>query len=439
LGLGNQQYSSEPIEISSLSKIEVLPFETKCHFIGEWNSSNHKLFPQETKEEIFTILLLSLFHPTTSHARHPTTIFYKLPRDMRFELFKFIATPHSTTLKTPSTIQKPAKKPSMIPSTSNVDTNKLNYSMMDSSDKRNEKYNFSGRASFVDAPLKKPNVIRTGINTSRKNEKYNIEYSELIIQSKVGEGAFGIVFKAKWRGAPVAVKQIKSSSLQPGKREKFLEECQFMKNLQPHYNVVNFLGTCEEPLCMITEYCQNGSVKSLLESERPMNMQLRRKILTDVAAGMYHLQNEKVVHRDLAARNCLLTESNVTKVGDFGLSRLAGEDLGITSEYGNWPLKWLSPETLRDKIFNNKTDLWSYGILCIEVLTRHDPYPEFSLDDFARKVMRDNLTSTAMNYVPSDVPEIIREIAIGCLQIDPSKRPGFGHIYQKLESLNEQM
>ena len=90
--MGNKTTRIEhPKEIPSLSSIPILSFHS-YQYHGEWTTKKHKLFPLETKEEIFTILLLSLFHPTTSRARHPTTIFYKLPRDMRFEIFKFIAT-----------------------------------------------------------------------------------------------------------------------------------------------------------------------------------------------------------------------------------------------------------------------------------------------------------------------------------------------------------
>jgi len=89
----------EPSEISSLSKIEVIPFETMCYFI-EWNISNHKLFSRKTKEQIFTILLLSLFNPTTKQPQHPSCYLYKLPRDIRFEIFKFISTSTWNTFST---------------------------------------------------------------------------------------------------------------------------------------------------------------------------------------------------------------------------------------------------------------------------------------------------------------------------------------------------
>ena len=92
LGLGHNEDTNEPTEISSLSKIEVIPFETMCYFMDEWNTSNHKLFSRKTKGQIKTILLLSLFNSTTKQPIHSSCYFYRLPKDIRFEIFKFIVT-----------------------------------------------------------------------------------------------------------------------------------------------------------------------------------------------------------------------------------------------------------------------------------------------------------------------------------------------------------
>jgi len=243
-----------------------------------------------------------------------------------------------------------------------------------------------------------------------------------------------VVYQAKWRGSIVAVKQLKRG-FNDRTRQDFLEECQFMRNLQPHPNVVTFLGISENPVCMVTEFCKNGSLKSHLDDfKKPIPNQLQLKIISDVAAGMYHLENEKIIHRDLAARNCLLTENFVTKVADFGLSKIAGEPFDQTSEYGHWPLKWLSPETLKSRIFNEKTDVWSFGILIIEVLTRRDPYPDYTVDDFALKCNDGNLATNVRNQIPIPTPKLLKDIAYRCLEMEPEKRPSFASICIQLEN-----
>ncbi len=77
-----------------------------------------------------------------------------------------------------------------------------------------------------------------------------------------------------------------------------------------------------------------------------------------------------IVHRDLAARNVLLNEGWVAKVSDFGLSRFSADDKGIVSVSDFGPLKWMSPESLAKKMYSSKSDVWSFGVLCVEVLTR---------------------------------------------------------------------
>jgi len=250
--------------------------------------------------------------------------------------------------------------------------------------------------------------------------------------TKIGEGAFGVVYKTKWRGSIVAVKQMKSTVFNSKRRQEFVEECEFMRNLQPHPSVVQFLGICEDPICMITEYCGNGSLKSLLDSNKPIDSKLQFKIISNIVSGMYHLENEKIIHRDLAARNCLLTENYDTKVADFGLSKIAGATFS-DSDYGNWPLKWLSPETLETRNFDSKTDVWSFGVLMIEVLTRKDPYPNYSVDMFAKNLFTQNLTSTIRNQIPNDAPPLLKKIAFECLDKDPTKRPVFSIIYNHLD------
>ena len=92
LGLGHTKEVNKPTEISNLSEIEVIPFETMCYFIGEWNTLIYTLFSTKTKEQIKTILLLSLLN-STKQPQHPSCYFYKLPQDICFEIFKFISTP----------------------------------------------------------------------------------------------------------------------------------------------------------------------------------------------------------------------------------------------------------------------------------------------------------------------------------------------------------
>ena len=101
--------------------------------------------------------------------------------------------------------------------------------------------------------------------------------------------------------------------------------------MRTHRNVVQLLGMCSEPLCIVTELCEKGSLWSLLSGDEKLPMELRIQILKDVAAGMGHLEKENVIHRDLAARNVLLVKGYGAKVSDFGLSRLSEDEKGVST------------------------------------------------------------------------------------------------------------
>ena len=83
---------------------------------------------------------------------------------------------------------------------------------------------------------------------------------------------------------------------------------------------------------------------------------------------MSHLENVGLVHRDLAARNVLIGENGLAKVADFGLARVVVDDV-YSARQGQFPVKWTSPEALETYKFTIKSDIWSYGILLMELFT----------------------------------------------------------------------
>jgi len=164
-----------------------------------------------------------------------------------------------------------------------------------------------------------------------------ILYQDLILEEKLGEGAFGVVWKALYHRNHVAVKQLKeSSSLDPKILHQFADEALLMRAMQPHPNVVQFLGICTNPiLCIVTEYCSKGSLSSYLGTAEKISMKDKVKIMVHIASGMSHLAQSGIVHKDLAARNVLLADDLIAKVSDFGLSRLVGDEGQYVSIHNN--------------------------------------------------------------------------------------------------------
>lgn len=139
---------------------------------------------------------------------------------------------------------------------------------------------------------------------------------------------FGEVKKAKVKGKDAAVKTLKEGTMP---KEKFMEEANAMKNLK-HPNIVTLLAVCTkaEPIFIITEYMDKGSLVSFLKTSKGKMLKAidRIDMGAQIASGMAFIEGQKYCHRDLAARNVLVGGRKITcKVADFGLSRAVDDDI----------------------------------------------------------------------------------------------------------------
>jgi len=217
----------------------------------------------------------------------------------------------------------------------------------------------------------------------------------------------------------------------PLDHDNFLRETDLMKSLRPNPNVALLIGVCADPLCLVTEFYERGSLYNLLHS--PQGTAFLTKEVTDtivigIARGMLHLHMENIIHRDLAARNVLLDQGFNPKISDFGLSRQVSESGGkTTSEVG--PLKWMAPEAIQDRIYSIYTDAWAYGVTLVEIYTRQDPYPNLDQLSAAARVVQKVLVP----QIPSNAPAVVAEVMKSCFQYDPEKRPEFLQICGMLD------
>jgi serine/threonine protein kinase len=186
---------------------------------------------------------------------------------------------------------------------------------------------------------------------------YYISIVELQLEGEIGRGAYGVVFQGRHRGVEVAIKQLDvkggvNSPEYEDQLNEFKEEADFMMKLPPHPNVVALIGVTPPPnFWIVTEFLSRGSLYTLLHSAEKVHDSQQMNIIRGIAAGMAHLHAQKIVHRDLAARNILLDNQLNAKISDFGLSRFGGEDEEIKTKSDVGPIKWMSPEAIKDKVY----------------------------------------------------------------------------------------
>lgn len=280
-----------------------------------------------------------------------------------------------------------------------------------------------------------------------RKENILIQRNRLTLGHCLGSGEFGRVYKGFLKIEPsgehvsVAVKTIRYEQFdRSGLHDAFLEEGIMMKEFQ-HENVLSLIGVTFDSNNMpmvITPYMHYGDLRSYIsdEASSPTVKDLM-DFGTQVANGMAYLSALKFVHRDLAARNCMLDENLVVKVADFGLSR----DIYVTDyvcrdlSKVKLPVKWMAIESLEQNIYNTKTDVWSYGVLLWELMTRGvPPYPDVGNFDIlrylkeGRRMLRPKICSSALY-----------KIMLSCWEEDPEKRPTFDELYVSVNGVIAQL
>ncbi|XAR55747.1 Dual-specificity kinase [Bertholletia excelsa] len=274
------------------------------------------------------------------------------------------------------------------------------------------------------------------------DESLLVDPNLLFIGSKIGEGAHGRVYEGRYGDRIVAIKVLHRGNTAGEKtalESRFAREVNMMSKVK-HENLVKFVGACKGPLMVIvTELLPGMSLRKYLISLRPKQLDIHVAInyALDIARAMECLHANGIIHRDLKPDNLLLTANQKSvKLADFGLAREESVTEMMTAETGTY--RWMAPElystvTLRQgekKHYNNKVDVYSFGIVLWELLTNRMPFEGMSNLQAAYAAA----FKQERPILPEDISPELAFIIQSCWVEDPNMRPSFSQIIRMLNA-----
>lgn len=269
-----------------------------------------------------------------------------------------------------------------------------------------------------------------------------IPRQRLRLGNSIGRGQFGRVFSAYLCHARekieehVAVKTMKYKPEETEMAELFLREAVLMKDFW-HVHVLGVIGVTFDPdgsPMVILPFMANGDLrKYIMNTELDITVLQLLKMSLQVAYGMTYLSSMRFVHRDLAARNCMVDERGVVKVADFGLSRelILCDYYRLCHNKTPVPVRWMAPECLEANVFTTMSDVWSFGVLLWELVTR-GAVPFSDLENWE---VGGYIQSGKRLPQPLYCPDSVYSIMQNCWQEESYHRPTFDQITHDIDQI----
>ena len=259
-----------------------------------------------------------------------------------------------------------------------------------------------------------------------------IALEDLAFTRRIGSGAAGVTYLAKYQGGTVAVKLAGGG----GGVDDWQREVRAFARLR-HTNIVRFIGAiCAPPsVGLVIEYCDHGDVSSAITRNAAPNLPpgFVLHVAGGVDAGMLHLHERSLLHRDLKGANVLLDGAWVVKISDFGLTVRAPEDTRaggwLTAETGTY--RFMAPEVVCHERYSKSADVFSYACLLFELLTHEQPFADRSPLQAAVAVGLNH----ARPPLPAGLPHALARLVQACWCHEPTDRPTFEQIGTQLDAL----
>jgi len=242
--------------------------------------------------------------------------------------------------------------------------------------------------------------------------------SKFTPEREIGRGSFGTVYSGWQRGTKRAVAMKQQHLNNKTLKSQLVRELSIMQNLE-HCNVIHYIDSYirKDDLWIVMDYVYGVNVEDICEYNYQegyrMTWGIVATIMKGVVRGVDYIHGLNIIHRDIKGANILLGTNGDIKLADFGLSTQEGRDLSICGT-----LPYTAPEVLQSHPYTKSVDIWSLGMLVIEMVNCRQPYSDVSSLDAVREMI--------INYTIPDVkhslPYEMKHFINSCLNPNPSKR-----------------
>ena len=284
-----------------------------------------------------------------------------------------------------------------------------------------------------------------------------INPKQITMLNEIGKGCEGTVYRAKWGGATVAVKNVGARN---AKQAKALVRSTEISVKLRHPNVLPLLGAYFNPFgdsCLMFPVMLVGTMKQWLYSDlekggvgalfgggatksKAHKYKKRLKAAWDVAKGMSYLEDMFIMHRDLKPSNIFMKSSakGCAVIADFGLARYSSlKDNESTPTACTGTFIYMAPEVITGKWYDTKCDVFSFGVLLNELLDRKAPYSGsyYSPQQIARAVVEQNMRPKVYSNDNSRDSKRLVKLTEKCWVADPNVRPSFAEIINEMDAI----
>ncbi|KAF7078898.1 hypothetical protein CFC21_083247 [Triticum aestivum] len=280
---------------------------------------------------------------------------------------------------------------------------------------------------------------RRASDTDPRYRRYSIDDIEAATHKfdralKIGEGGYGPVYKAVLDHTNVAIKILRPDASQG--RRQFQQEIEILSSMR-HPNMVLLLGACPEYGCLVYEYMDYGSLEDRLcrrGNTKPIPWNIRFRIAADIATGLLFLHQAKpepLVHRDLKPGNILLDHNFVSKISDVGLARLVPQSIAEVTQYRMTSTAgtfcYIDPEYQQTGMLTTKSDIYSFGILLLQIITARSPMGLTHQVEHAieKGAFQEVLDPTVTDW-PVEEALAFARLALKCAELRKKDRPDLG-------------